>query len=113
MNSSILKILIISFIGLILIGYIVFRFYPLVSGPSLSVTHQQTDLVDVSYIDLTIKTARVTSLSVQGDAIDISDSGTTSAQYYLSTGSNTILIQGCDQYDTCKDEEIFVYIVSG
>ena len=103
-------------IGIVAIAsYVIFRFYPLLTGPQITLISptEKEFITTESSIEISLEHERLTTLKIQGERQDINDSGTSTYRYYLSEGNNTIKIQGCDQYETCRDIQIFVYKMSG
>lgn len=98
----------------LILGYILFRFLPLIIGPEIAVTYPDSYLVtSESFIDITLETKRVSNLTIQGLPIDVQKSGTTIYRYQLSEGINRIHIFGADTYGSSKKSSILVIKKSG
>jgi len=107
-KSPFIKIFV-AIICLVILGYGLFRFYPLVVGPQLALENFEGVITTTEqFIDLEIETKRATVLQVQGNNIDISNSGRTPKRIYLSEGINTISLYAEDTYGSSKDLSIFV-----
>jgi len=108
-RSSIIPYIGFGVIIVLIVGYVIFRFTPLLSGPQIKVTSPETYLVtESSTVNLVLETKRVTMLEIQGLPIDIQKSGTTEYPYILSEGINRIDIRAEDKYGSEKKRAIVV-----
>ena len=110
MKYNIGYILLFTLFAAVVAGYALFRFSPLITGPQINVIYPESQMItDELFVDITMETTRVTDLYIQGFEIDIDSSEVTVHRHYLSNGNNSITIEGCDQYDSCKQISLFVY----
>lgn len=113
-QTSILPKLGFGLIILVITGYALFRFTPLIMGPSISmISPLKYSTTDQDSIELILKTNRVTRLVIQGLDTDVSKKGETVYNYQLSEGINRIMIEAYDAYDSRKDIAITVVKNSG
>lgn len=108
-RSSIIPYIGFGFLILLIVGYIVFRFTPLLSGPHMTVNSPDSYLLTTEkIIPIVVETKRVTLLEIQGLPIDIQKSGLTEYQYVLSDGINRIDLRAEDQYGSERKRSILV-----
>lgn len=113
-SSSIVPKIGIGIIVIAIIGYVVFRFMPLVSGPSLDlVSPFSYSVTNKDSVEIVLETNRVTRLVIQGLRVDINKSGNTTYSYQLSEGTNRINIEAYDKYESRSDLSLLVLKNSG
>ena len=99
---------------LMILGYVLFRFAPLLIGPSIMlVSPEAYTTTNQSSVDLVFETDRVTKLVIQGLDVDVSKNGRTTYTYQLAEGVNRIVVQAYDTYESQENIAILVLKNSG
>jgi len=89
----------------LLIGYGYFEARGLLFGPSITVTSQVTE-VHQPFILIKGHADRISSLSMNGKAIQVTESGDFSEPYLLAPGDNRIVLDASDKYGRSRTETI-------
>lgn len=105
-DSRITKVVLIVFF-LIVICYGYFEAQGLLFGPSINVTSSVTEVHD-PLITVQGQTARISSLLMNGEPIQVTESGAFSAPYLLSPGYNRIVLEAKDGYGRTRSQVIEV-----
>ena len=82
---------------LIIIGYAYFEARGLLFGPSITVTSEVTEVHD-PLIRIAGKADRISSLSMNGKTISVTEDGVFEEQYLLAEGYNRIVLDAKDKY---------------
>ena len=108
-RSSIIPYIGFGLVVLLILGYVLFRFFPLLSGPEINVIFPEAySVTEEDSVTISIETKRVTVLEIQGLPVDIQKSGVTEYPYLLSVGVNRIDIRAEDGYGSEKKRSILV-----
>ena len=88
-------------LGIFFLVVIIYAYYEargLLFGPSISVSSGTTAIVETSYILIQGQAARIASLSMNGDPIQVTETGAFQEPYVLSPGVNRIVLDAKDKY---------------
>lgn len=92
---------------LLVLGYAYFEARGLLFGPSISVTSKVTEVHD-PFITIKGQADRISSLSMNGKTISVSESGAFEEPYLLARGYNRIVLDARDKYGRSRQQAIEV-----
>jgi hypothetical protein len=95
-DSRIVTIAIILFF-ILAASYAVFEAQGLLFGPRIDVSGAQQEVHD-PFVTISGTTQRISSLTMQGQAIQVTQTGNFSEPYLLSPGLNRIVLEAADKY---------------
>ena len=95
-DSRIVSIAIILFF-ILAIGYAIFEAQGLVFGPRIDVSSAPQEVHD-PFVTISGKTERISALTMQGQPIDVTETGQFSEPYLLTPGLNRIELVATDKY---------------
>jgi hypothetical protein len=95
-DSKLTKILLGIFF-LLVIGYAYFEAQGILFGPSISISSKITEVRD-PFITLKGQADRISSLSMNGKEIQVTESGAFEEPYLLAEGLNRIVLDAKDKY---------------
>lgn len=95
-DSRITRVLIGVFF-LVVIGYAAFELRGIVQGPVIMVTSASTK-TDEPLIMITGTASRISSLSMNGEAVSVTERGDFTEPYLLAPGLNLIVLEARDKY---------------
>ena len=105
-DSRITQIALVSFFVLV-VGYGYFEARGLLFGPSITVTSQTAE-VSTPLVEIQGHADRISSLSMNGNAISVTESGDFSEPYVLAPGYNRITLDAQDKYGRTSSQTIEV-----
>jgi hypothetical protein len=100
-------VLIIFFIVLLLYAYYEAR--GLLFGPQISISSDSPTTVTSQYVLITGATSYISSLSVDGEQIPVTESGAFSEAYLLAPGENYIYFDAKDNWGRTREKVIEIY----
>lgn len=95
----------------LLIGYGYFEARGLLFGPSITVTSSVTEVHD-PFVMIQGHADRISSISMNGKAIKVTETGEFSEPYVLSPGYNRIVLDARDKYGRSRSQTIEVVYTS-
>ncbi len=104
-----------TFIALVLflaivVGYAIFEARGIVLGPTISVPTGISE-VHQAYILIQGRALRISSLSMNGEQIPVTESGDFAQPYLLAPGYNRILLDAKDSYGRTREQVIQIMYV--
>lgn len=90
---------------LLIIGYAYFEARGLLFGPSITVATDITEVHD-PFITLQGQAARISALTMNGKAVEVTEDGAFSEPYLLSSGYNRIILDARDKYGRTSSQTI-------
>jgi hypothetical protein len=90
---------------LIVIGYAYFEARGLIFGPSITMTSQITEVHD-PFITVKGQAERISSLSMNGKTIAVTEDGSFAEPYLLAPGYNRIVLDARDKYGRTRSQAI-------
>ena len=93
---------------LVVIGYAYFEARGLLYGPMISIPYQTTSMTDSPYVLIQGKADRISTLSVDGQPIQVTEAGAFQEPYVLSPGVNRIVFDAKDKYGNATQKIIEV-----
>lgn len=96
-RDSRLTYIILAVFFVLLIGYAAFEAQGILFGPRISVSSQVTEIHD-PLILIKGRADRIASLSMNGKAISVTETGVFEQPYLLAPGYNRILLEARDKY---------------
>ena len=110
-DSRFIRIILIGFFVVVL-AYAYFEGRGLLTGPTISVSGRAME-VSQPFITIEGQAQRITSLSMNGKAIPVTEDGAFSEPYVLSPGYNRIVLDASDRYGKTTERLIeIVYVAS-
>ena len=91
----------------ILIGYAYFEAQGLLFGPSISVGSEIAEVHD-PFVTIRGHADRISSLSMNGNAIEVTEDGSFSQPYLLAPGYNRIILEAKDKYGRSTSQTLEV-----
>src|ERR1700722_7484837 len=95
-DSTLTKIALAIFF-LIILGYAYFEARGILYGPAIYVS-QTVEQVSTPYVELTGTTSNIATLSMNGEAVPVTEQGVFDVPYALSPGYNRIVLDASDKY---------------
>lgn len=95
-DSRITTIVIVVFFA-VLLGYAYFEARGVLYGPRITVSSETTEVHD-PFVVIKGQADRISSLSMNGKSIDVTESGAFEEPYLLSPGLNRITLDAADKY---------------
>jgi hypothetical protein len=87
------------FILVFTISYGIFRFYPIITGPKISIyTPEQGLIVDKTSITISGETQRVSKLYINGSKINLNKKGDFATTLAIYKGHNILIVEGYDRF---------------
>jgi hypothetical protein len=97
---------------LLVIGYAYFEARGILFGPSITVTSQISEVHD-PFVTIKGQADRISSLSMNGKDIPVTETGAFSEPYLLAPGDNKIVLVASDKYGRSRRQVIeIVYVPS-
>ena len=90
---------------LIVIGYAYFEARGILFGPSITVTSQVTEVHD-PFITIKGQADRISSLTMNGKTIAVTENGAFEQPYLLAPGYNRIVLDARDKYGRSRSQAI-------
>ena len=90
---------------LIVVGYAYFELHGILYGPTIEVT-SDTSATHDSFITITGTAGRISSLSMNGQAVSVTEAGAFAEPYLLAPGLNRIVLEAKDKYGRDKKQVI-------
>ncbi|MBI4088282.1 hypothetical protein HY418_02790 [Candidatus Kaiserbacteria bacterium] len=90
---------------LLIIGYAYFEARGLLFGPSITVTSDVAEVHD-PFITLQGHADRISALSMNGKAVEVTEDGAFSEPYLLTPGYNRIILDARDKYGRTSSQTI-------
>lgn len=109
-DSRLTKIILVAFFVLVL-GYAFFEAQGILFGPSIEVPQEITE-VHEELITIKGKAERISSLSMNGKEIQVTESGEFEEPYLLASGLNRIVLDAEDKYGRRTQEVIEIVYVA-
>ena len=110
-DSRFTRIILIGFF-IVVLGYAYFEGRGLLAGPTITVSGRVME-VSEPFITIEGQAQRITSLSMNGKAIPVTEDGAFSEPYVLSPGYNRIVLDASDRYGKTTERVIeIVYVAS-
>ena len=103
-DSKITKIALVIFFVLV-IGYAYFEAQGFLFGPAISVPSNVTEVHD-PLVTIQGQASRISSLSMNGKQIAVTENGTFSEPYLLAEGDNRIVLDASDKYGRSRRQVI-------
>ncbi len=98
---------------LIVIVYAYFEARGLLFGPSISIPGGESESTSSQYILIQGQVAHIASLSVDGEPIQVTESGAFKEPYVLSPGANRIVFDAKDKYGHTTEKVLEVVYIPG
>jgi hypothetical protein len=92
---------------LIVLGYAYFELHGILYGPTIEVT-SGTNVAYDPMITITGTASRISSLSMNGQAVSVTEQGAFAEPYLLALGLNRIVLEARDKYGRNRKEVIQV-----
>lgn len=106
-GKLILKILLIAFFVLIIVGYGLFQSKKILNGPSITITSPTSgDVVTKSDIDISGQAKNISAISLNDRPIFIDESGNFSEKLMLYPGYNIIRIRAEDKFGSSVEKNL-------
>src|ERR1700679_4119793 len=105
-DSTLTKVALVVFF-LVIAGYAYFEARGILFGPTIQVS-QSVEQVSVPYIELTGTTSHIATLSMNGQSVPVTESGTFDIPYALSPGFNRIVLDATDKYGNATEKVVEV-----
>jgi hypothetical protein len=105
-RDSRLTRIILGIFFLIIIGYAYFEARGLLFGPSISFSSGISPVVQSSYIQIQGQANHIASLSVDGNPIQVTETGAFTEPYVLSPGDNRIVFDAKDKYGNTTEKVV-------
>jgi len=110
-DSRFTRIILIGFF-IVVLGYAYFEGRGLLAGPTITVSGRVME-VSEPFITIEGQAQRITSLSMNGKAIPVTEDGAFSEPYVLAPGYNRIVLDASDRYGKTTERVIeIVYVAS-
>jgi hypothetical protein len=104
-----LKIVIISFVILCILGYTGYEIQKVIFGPRITVSYPKNDsTVSDSYIEVTGMAKNITSISMDDRSIFVDQKGNFNEEILLSPGYNAVTIKASDKFGRNTEKVIEV-----
>ena len=104
-SDSKISIAALGFFFLLVLGYAGFEARGIISGPDVLISSQPAAVHD-PLIKIVGKAERITSLTLNGSAVSVTQDGAFSQEYLLSPGENTITLEAHDGYGRVATKNI-------
>jgi hypothetical protein len=104
-SDSKVSIAALGFFFLLVLGYAGFEARGVISGPKVAVSSQAAAVHD-PLVTISGQADRITSLTLNGTAVPVTQDGAFDQQYLLSPGENTVTIEGKDEYGRCATQSV-------
>jgi len=108
-RESRLTYIVLGFFFIVVIGYAYFEAQGILFGPQITVTSQPTE-VDKPFILIRGKAERITSLSMNGKTIVVTENGDFEEPYLLAPGYNRIVLDAEDQYGRTRSKTLEIIL---
>jgi hypothetical protein len=97
-RDSRLTRIILGIFFLIVLGYAYYEARGLLFGPTISISSGATNIVESPYVLIQGQADRIASLAVDGNPIQVTETGAFQEPYVLSPGVNRIVFDAKDKY---------------
>lgn len=104
-HDSKISIAALGFFFILVLSYAGFEARGVVSGPKVTITSQAAAVHD-PLVTICGRADRISSLTMNGSAVPVTQEGGFNQQYLLSPGENTITFEGKDVYGRTTDQQI-------
>ena len=104
-SDSKISIAALGFFFVLVLGYAGFEARGVISGPKVALSSQAAAVHD-PLVTISGRADRITSLTLNGTAVPVTQDGAFNQQYLLSPGENTITIEGKDEYGRIASQNI-------
>lgn len=104
-DSRLTRVILIVFF-LIVLGYAYYEARGLLFGPVIDLSSQTTTVVSTPYVLIQGQALRIASLSVDGEPIQVTETGAFQEPYVLSPGVNRIVFDAKDKYGHATEKVV-------
>jgi len=109
-DSKITRAVLIVFF-LLVVGYAYFEAQGFLFGPAVSITSSATEVHD-PFVTIQGHAERISSLSMNGKQITVTENGSFSEPYLLAAGDNRIVFDASDKYGRSRKDIVEIVYIS-
>ncbi|MDP2648775.1 MAG: hypothetical protein U1D26_03090 [Patescibacteria group bacterium] len=102
-RDSRLTYIVLAAFFVLLVGYAYFEARGLLFGPSITLAAPMTEMHE-PFIEISGRADRISSLSMNGKAVEVTEEGAFSEPYLLSLGYNRIVLEARDKYGRSRSK---------
>lgn len=104
-TDSKISILALGLFFVIVVGYAGFEARGIIAGPQVSISSQSA-AVHEALVNVTGKAERISSLTLNGSAVSVTQDGRFDQEFLLSPGENTLTLEGRDAYGRIATKKV-------
>ncbi|MCR4325365.1 MAG: hypothetical protein NUV59_00980 [Patescibacteria group bacterium] len=102
-RDSRLTYIVLAAFFVLLLGYAYFEARGLLFGPSITLASPAEEMHE-PFIEITGRADRISSLSMNGKAVEVTEEGAFSEPYLLAEGYNRIVLEASDKYGRSRSK---------